>query len=290
MILDAILMKKIIIFSLLVVFSTSLGMERDLLKDITYAQIIDKNERSYNEDETTCYCHENKGHFFAVYDGHNGGGVSDILKNECHIKFFEVLNKDNISAEQAFEKTFLTMDHYVRHVRKYTKSGTTAVIVYIDENNYLHIAHAGDSRCVVSIGDRCGFYATQDHKPNREDEKERIINNGGSVNFYDKAWRVNYGLAISRTIGDNNKRDGDKEKQIISTPEYKCLKIDSTMNFIILASDGLWDEITNEFAVDFVKQGLKDGKVLDTIAKELTAEAIKKGSTDNISVVIVKFV
>jgi hypothetical protein len=87
---------------------------------------------------------------------------------------------------------------------------------------------------------------------------------------------------------DNNKRNGENEKQIISTPEYKCLKIDLIMNFIILASDGLWDEITNEFAVDFVKKGLRGGKVLDTIAKELTAEAIKKGSTDNISVVIVK--
>jgi len=61
--------------------------------------------------------------------------------------------------------------------------------------------------------------------------------------------------------------------------------VDSSLEFLILASDGLWDVVTNEEAVGMVKPILDS----EQAAKRLLAEASQRGSADNTTCVVVRF-
>lgn len=60
----------------------------------------------------------------------------------------------------------------------------------------------------------------------------------------------------------------------------------SRPRFLILASDGLWDTFSNEEACSFVQEHLKEA---DFGAKSLAMESYKRGSVDNITVLIIAF-
>lgn len=244
---------------------------------ITYGIAMHKNGRPYQEDRFI-QADINGGQFFGVYDGHAGDKTSSFLKNSLHTYFQECLGK---SRKQRFEYAFLKAEEYA--LENY-EDGSTAVVAYIDNDNTLHCAWVGDSRAVLECNGKTCFF-TDDHKPHRTDEKERIENAGGKI-YWHGVWRVN-GLAVSRSIGD--KKIKSKVGQVIATPEYKHMQLNSDNHFLIIASDGLWDVVGNEEAVAMVKEGFDDKKTAGDVAEILQDEAIASGSSDNITVCVVKF-
>ena len=104
-------------------------------------------------------------------------------------------------------------------------------------------------------------------------------------------------LACSRALGDYPL----KEKNfVIATPDILTFDLNELKpKFAILASDGLFDFFSNEEAVQFVKDRLQEllsqrfvmskNELSLELAKELTLEAYKRGSMDNITVVIWMF-
>lgn len=81
---------------------------------------------------------------------------------------------------------------------------------------------------------------SKDHKPNAEGEKERIENLGGMV-VWAGTWRVGGVLAVSRAFGDR-----PLKKFVIAEPHSCCCQLACDDEFLILASDGVWDVLTNE--------------------------------------------
>jgi serine/threonine protein phosphatase PrpC len=250
---------------------------------VQFGMATAQNKRDYQEDRYTYASIKDSkgkrlGNFFGVYDGHGGDQVSTLLNNEFHDSFSRKLNNGD-SEEQAFNSTFA---HIERKALRFFPDGSTAVVAYIDKiTNILHYAWVGDSRLVVYGGP-----ATVDHKPDNPLEKKRIENAGGKVEFYGVP-RVN-GLAVSRSIGDLSiKRAG--EGQVIATPEYGQYQLTPANEFMILASDGLWDVVGNEKANMIVKNALKNGHSCKSAAHLLKDEATKLGSGDNITVVVVQF-
>ncbi|EKX31539.1 hypothetical protein GUITHDRAFT_83052 [Guillardia theta CCMP2712] len=101
------------------------------------------------------------------------------------------------------------------------------------------VANVGDSRGVLCQDGRA-VPMSDDHKPNRPDERRRIELAGGMVVTVGVA-RVGGILAVSRAIGDS------PLKQFVpATPEYKVIRRDPSQKFIILATDGLWDVVSNQ--------------------------------------------
>jgi protein phosphatase 1L len=252
-----------------------------------YGLAIDKNKREYQEDRftyavITVMDDKNTGNFFAIYDGHNGDKASSYLQENLHKYFIGCLaNKKTI--QEAFACAFLkTEDYCLQHFN----DGSTVIAAYIDTKNILHFGWVGDSRAVLEKNGAVNF-ATQDHKPNRKDELNRIGLAGGKIHK-EGVWRIN-GLAISRSIGDKSLKEGKQKGQIIAVPEYSQVQLDSDNHFLIIASDGLWDVMKNTEAVTLVKEKLKNTTNIDTIAHDLKNEAIKRGSQDNITVCIVTF-
>lgn len=68
-------------------------------------------------------------------------------------------------------------------------------------------------------------------------------------------------------------------------PDIETFPIDSSSDFLIIASDGLWDVCQDQKAVDLVK----NHKSTKDMSKELVQFALKNGSQDNVSVLILKF-
>jgi protein phosphatase 2C len=124
---------------------------------------------------------------------------------------------------------------------------------------------------------------SSDHKPDRPDEQERIEAAGGRVIFWEGA-RVLGVLAMSRAIGD-----GYLKPYVCSVPEVTVAELADGDECLILASDGLWDVVSNEAACEVARACLRRGreKWCAEAAALLTKLALARRSADNVSVVVV---
>lgn len=94
---------------------------------------------------------------------------------------------------------------------------------------------------------------SNDHKPSNESEAKRIVAAGGWVEFN----RVNGNLALSRALGDfvfkRNEKKSAEEQIVTAYPDVVVKDIREDLEFIVLACDGIWDVMTNEEVVQFVR-------------------------------------
>ncbi|XP_064999871.1 probable protein phosphatase 2C 59 [Musa acuminata AAA Group] len=110
--------------------------------------------------------------------------------------------------------------------------------------------------------------------------EQRIEDTGGFV-MWAGTWRVGGVLAVSRAFGDRHLK-----QFVVADPEIHEEAVDGSLEFLILASDGLWDVVTNEEAVVAIVKPLQDP---EQAAKKLLQEAYQRGSSDNIACVVVQF-
>lgn len=214
---------------------------------------------------------------FAVFDGHGGTSCVEYVKANL-IKAIMAHPKYCVDLYAALTHAFVETDQgYMRSDQGRMKDdGCTGALALLIGNRLL-LAHCGDCRIVLSRMGKAK-QLTLDHKPNREDERERIEKAGGSV-VYVGTWRVGGVLAVSRAFGDRNLK-----KYVVAIPELNEECIGPTDEFIVMASDGVWDVITNQDAVDLVRD-VQDPK---EAAKKIIKEAIDRGTNDNVSCVVTR--
>ncbi|KAA3457043.1 putative protein phosphatase 2C 51 [Gossypium australe] len=250
--------------------------------------------------------------FFAVYDGHGGAGVANACRDRMHrLVVKEVQERTRggggggkgVGWEKVMSACFEKMDEEVTGVECGTTAavdevmetmGSTAVVVLVSREEVV-VANCGDSRAVLC---RAGTAValSHDHKPDRPDERDRVEAAGGRV-ININGNRILGVLATSRSIGDRYLK-----AYVISKPEVSVIERTKSDTFVILASDGLWDVVSNELACEVVKRYL-DGHIKITFsdhndgcsgnraaeAAAMLAElAVARGSTDNISVIVVE--
>ena len=171
------------------------------------------------------------------------------------------------------------------------RAGSTCVVAVI-RNDTLTVANAGDSRAVLCRrGEAVAL--SRDHKPQDEAERARIQNAGGFV----QEGRVNGSLALSRAIGDleykQSKSLPANEQIVTAHPEITTTELQDGDEFLVIACDGIWDVLTNQQTVDFVRARLDADAPLSKICEQLADECMApdtKGTgigCDNMSVVIV---
>jgi len=85
-------------------------------------------------------------------------------------------------------------------------------------------------------------------------------------------------LAVTRALGDFEM----KKHGVIATPEFIRRQIFAGDEFLIVASDGLWDVIDDQTAVNIVIQA---GSLNQGVQK-LISTALQNGTTDNITIFI----
>eukprot|EP00924_Labyrinthula_sp_SR-Ha-C_P004590 snap_masked-scaffold_1-processed-gene-5.2-mRNA-1 protein AED:0.21 eAED:0.28 QI:0/-1/0/1/-1/1/1/0/546 len=234
---------------------------------------------------------------FGVFDGHGpfGEHASHFCRKEI-LKMYRIAMRQH--PDDAPEKL---LHHTLRYLHrkfgetkgKYKKgivdpivSGTTAIVVLLDGDRII-TANVGDSRAILATKiDDENFKVDQlseDHKPERPDERERILQskarlldeetlrgvrsgrvnaNGAETASPDKeenkgkvyicrvlpSGEIVYGVLFTRSIGD---MDAHRNLGVSADPEFVQTSIDDKVNSgkeqaIILASDGVWDMMTNE--------------------------------------------
>ncbi|XP_011501994.1 PREDICTED: probable protein phosphatase 2C T23F11.1 [Ceratosolen solmsi marchali] len=196
--------------------------------------------------------------FFAVYDGHGGSAMAQYAGKHLHeyLTNQEAYKEGDI--EEAIKKGFLELDEEMEsnETLKQLRAGTTVISILI-KDNILYCANAGDSRAVASING-IALPLSYDHKPMLKNERDRIIAAGGWIEFN----RVNGYLALSRALGDfmfkTNKCKKPEEQIVSALPEIQRHEITEDWEFVILACDGIWDVMSSEEVVDFVRKRLSD--------------------------------
>ncbi|KAG2318274.1 hypothetical protein Bca52824_021396 [Brassica carinata] len=164
--------------------------------------------------------------------------------------------------KEAFLKAFKVMDRELKFHGSVDCfcSGTTAVTL-IKQGEYLVVGNVGDSRAVMGTRDgENGLVAVQltvDLKPNLPAEEERIKKCRGRVFALRdepevcRVWLPNCdspGLAMARAFGDFCLKDFG----LISVPEVSFRRLTDKDEFIVLATDGIWDVLSNEEVVKIV--------------------------------------
>ncbi|CAI9772088.1 unnamed protein product [Fraxinus pennsylvanica] len=242
--------------------------------------------------------------FFAVYDGHGGSTVAEKCSKKLHKyleKHIEMEKKLPLGKEFDWKKVmgecFRSMDNEVLEeggrsggveTAEWRKVGSTAVVVLVGKEG-LVVANCGDSRAVLSRGG-VAVPLSCDHKPDRQDEKGRIEAAGGRILNWN-GWRVEGILATSRSLGNYCLRPF-----VIFEPEVNVQKRIGSDDFLIIATDGLWEVVYNEVACQVVRKCLRRNRSQfshrgdgTTEAATILAElAIAKGSRDNISIIVVQ--
>lgn len=172
-------------------------------------------------------------------------------------------------------------------------AGCTAVVAVL-LGMTLTVANAGDSRAVLCRAGGTAEPLSFDHKPQQPREMNRINNSGGFVNRFG---RVNGNLNLSRSIGDLKYKQvpgiAPKDQMITAQPDILQVTLNPEDEFFILGCDGIWDCLTNEKAVEFVRERIdtqepKDicEEMLNTILSD-DPRATQGIGGDNMTVMIV---
>lgn len=271
------------------------GSCRDLKLHFGVARVI--GSREYQEDEYTCIDNLslNKGSaYFAIFDGHGSDSFSAHASNNTHKLIFasEAYKQGDYTAA-ILEGLKKEDDELFNKFHRTELGGSTATIALI-VGNKLYLGNLGDSSSVLAVkedGYLRGYRLSKEHKPNDPEEKKRIESVGGQVRG-DRVIGPFSAINMSRAIGDFmfkmplNQQQGD---WIASMPHLiNPITITPDMQFMILASDGLWNVLENK-AVGRVYELFKQGCKPDDIARTLASDCGKVKHADNTTVIVVFF-
>jgi serine/threonine protein phosphatase PrpC len=240
---------------------------------ITYSSIEYQN-KSHNENmEDIIFIDPefNGGHhkgLFTLYDGHGGNKSAKISSEKFPKIFLKNLNEikpKNI--EKSLINSYKIIDSQLKNENCF-KEGNTATIIYIEYNNIY---------CVIISKDKIEKI-NYDDKINDKIERKRILKLGKN-NIYDD--RLEGILSLSRALGDFNLKDSG----LISLPHFKKYSLNYNVKYCIIASDGIWDFVSKDYLFEISKKNYLPNE----LCKIIVNEAIKNGSEDNISCIVIGF-
>eukprot|EP01089_Gocevia_fonbrunei_P015674 TRINITY_DN4644_c0_g1_i1.p1 TRINITY_DN4644_c0_g1~~TRINITY_DN4644_c0_g1_i1.p1 ORF type:complete len:265 (-),score=52.13 TRINITY_DN4644_c0_g1_i1:31-825(-) len=234
-----------------------------------------KGRRPEQQDTVTVqpnFCGEFNQHFVGLYDGHAGSQASVYAATHFHLN----LVKNFFVASDAVSSLTDTYKQIHEEIDRLDYPDGTAALVVLIQENMLYVANAGDSRAVLVTTNGDVVPLSVDHKPETVAERKRIIDKGG---FVTDSKRVNGMLALSRALGDC-----ELQPWVTWMPDIRIHELSSDDLLIILACDGLWDVLTNEEAAKIACSEPDPARA----AAKLRDYAFLLGSTDNISVVVIK--
>ena len=221
-------------------------------------------------------------HYFGVFDGHGGQKTARYLSESLIEAIVQQPTFTEGALGEAVESGFATTDSTLvqKAARSGPDDGSCCCSVFL-RGSSLMVANVGDSRAVLCSGG-VAVALSNDHKPNRPDERRRVQSHGGFVQTLGVP-RVNGVLAVSRAFGDSSLKPYITAAPEIAEVELGAIGEDE---FVVVGSDGLWDVIGNQECVDLAAQAYKKERDWELVAKALTDTAIRKGSADNITVIV----
>ncbi|KAL8227068.1 hypothetical protein R6Q57_016900 [Mikania cordata] len=242
------------------------------------------------------------GTFVGVYDGHGGPEASRFVNDRlfAYLKKFAFEDQE-MSANVIKKAFFATEDEFLALVREQwhicpqIASVGTCCLVGVICDGLVYVANAGDSRAVLGRGDRGvrGVSAIQlstEHNASYASVRDELCSlhpdDPKIVVLKHNVWRVKGIIQVSRSIGDAylKKSEFNREpllakfrlpepfsKPVLNPePSIYIHKLNPKDQFLIFASDGLWEHLSNAEAVDIVHNCPRNG-----IARRLVKAALQ---------------
>ncbi|XP_064961104.1 probable protein phosphatase 2C 78 isoform X1 [Musa acuminata AAA Group] len=243
--------------------------------------------------------------FVGVYDGHGGPEASRFVSNRLlpYVESF-ASEEGGLSVEvikKAFDATEKDFLHLVKRswlLRPQIASVGSCCLVGAIAGDALYVANLGDSRAVLGRRGLDGRGAvaqrlSTDHNVSVEevrkevaelhpDDKQIVVHTRG-------AWRIKGIIQVSRSIGDIYLKKPEfsrdplfqqlvsplplKRPVITAEPSIRVHKLKPHDLFLIFASDGLWEQLSDEAAVDIVFKNPRAG-----VAKRLVRAALNEAA------------
>ena len=242
-----------------------------------------------------------------LFDGHSGEQCSSFLRDHLcrilssHPEFHE---NPRLALHDAFVQADAEFVHQ-QEEQGLLRGGSTALVTMV-RGKSLFVANTGDSRAILIrqrdvdadqvfeddqkpvIHTRDGskmLYAVPlswDHKANLPKERSRIEATGGFVKYARGDYRVQGGLAMSRAIGDIKYKP-----HVIPDPDVFSVELTDEDVCVVMASDGLWDEMSSRDVCKIVSEELNRTRSLGRVGEQLCVESYTRGSQDNITALVI---
>ena len=239
---------------------------------------VDDSKKKVNQDSYFIFKNF-AGHkdylYMSVCDGHGAEGhfvsrfIKEVLPKEMseNLKHRDIIN-DTENTHQIISRTFLNANDklvYTEEINSLFSGSTCVSVIYTPEK--LIVPNIGDSRAVLAREDKeTGEYMpielSRDHKPTEKDEAMRILENDGRIQPFfedgefvgpERVWVKEDevpGLAMTRSFGDRVAATVG----VISKPEIKEFSYSENDRFMLIASDGVWEFLSNQEVMDMIKK------------------------------------
>lgn len=248
-----------------------------------------------------------QGTFVGVYDGHGGPETSRFINDHLfnHLRKFATEHKC-VSADvirkafQATEEGFVSLVSKEWSMKPQIASVGSCCLVGVICAGTLYVANLGDSRAVLgrlvkATGEVVAMQLSSEHNACREEVRQELQashpDDPHIVVLKHNVWRVKGLIQISRSIGDvylkkpeynreplHSKfrlRESFQKPILSSEPQITEHRIQPNDQFVIFASDGLWEHLSNQEAVDLVQSSPRNG-IARRLVKAAMQEAAKK--------------
>lgn len=261
------------------------------------------------------------------------GDNEDLLEISRRARHAELTEDDVETIRALLVEAFATVDEEIlqRTVILNKRDGST-VLLGLLVGGKLFVANLGDSRGVLAppsdsvslFGDdeddedesdaedvETAVRLSVDHKPNLEEETKRVESAGGKV-IFSGCWRVAHDhiplrLAISRSLGDHplktNLPASCSAPLVSVVPDVHVVDVDAAGEYVVFASDGLWDRLSDDDAARIVRAKVAEyqwseaptpeadvtKEALQFAANALVESALLKRSMDNITAMVISF-
>lgn len=234
----------------------------------------------------------------AVFDGHRGAAAAHIAAHTLPARLRERWSSSE-SAGHALCAALADCEERVlaqgQHAwdRRVAAAGAGAgarrwpgctALAAVQCGDVMSFANVGDCRAVMC---RRGVavQVTRDHVVSDELEMQRLQRVGAKLQQGpDGMWRVGDAqLQVARSLGDG---DVKCAAGVSAEAELSTVLLDGDDEFVVMATDGFWDVMSNEDAVAIVHDTVKNPSMA---AKRLTMEALARGSQDNITTLVCFF-
>ena len=256
-----------------------------------------------------------------VFDGHLGSAAADFCRDDLPVAFAAAMNvgingdpkpleRDDFSGESSVQSNLqLAWNQCCDSYRSSCQSietecvaeydpkegilmantgsqtavaGTTAMVFALDQTtNQLAALNCGDSRGIVLDGAGQLLFQSVDHKP--ESEIERLTELGNPPRCAVARWTIEvgqYDYAVARSL------EGPlaTSRGIVSDADVTLFPAQAGMT-VVVATDGVWD-VMDTAEVQQVVNKWRASRSASDIARSLCSLAYEKGSSDNMSVVV----
>ncbi|KAG4913064.1 hypothetical protein AAZX31_19G133900 [Glycine max] len=242
--------------------------------------------------------------FVGVYDGHGGPEASRFVRDHLFQHLMRIAQDNGTISEEilrgavtATEDGFMKLVHRSYMIKPLIASIGSCCLVGVIWKGTLYIANLGDSRAVVgSLGRSNKIIAeqlTREHNACREEIRQELRSlhpqDSQIVVMNRGTWRVKGIIQVSRSIGDAYLKwpqfsldpsfprfhmpEPITQPVLTAEPSLCSRVLQPHDKFLIFASDGLWEYMTNQQAAEIVQKNPRNG-----VARKLVKAALKEAA------------